>query len=207
VSLTWEVLVNDRLGAFLRTMPAMGQAARRLEADTVYALLALAAGTGPVMQDGTVLFHSTHGNLVGSATFDAAQLGAGRTLLRKMTALGGGYLSLVPRFLIVPAEKEQAAEILLANASRRVTAEKSAPEWISNLELVVEPRLASTGVYLATDSSQIDHCELGLLEENLNGPMLEEEEAFGRDERRWKVRHVFGAKFLDWRGIVKMVVT
>jgi hypothetical protein len=207
VALTWEILVNDRLGAFLRVQPALGQAARRLEADTVYALLAENSATGPTMQDSTVLFHTDHGNLVGSAGFDATQLGAGRTLLRKQTAVGGGYLSLVPKFLIVPAEKEQAAEVLLANASRRMTIEKSTAEWIANLELVVEPRLASTGVYIAADPAQIDTCELGLLEENIGGPVIEEEQEFSRDEKRWKVRHVFGAKFLDWRGIVRMVVT
>jgi hypothetical protein len=35
VSLTWEVLVNDDLAAFLRIQPALGQAARRREADNV----------------------------------------------------------------------------------------------------------------------------------------------------------------------------
>jgi hypothetical protein len=159
------------------------------------------------MQDGTVLFHSTHANLTSSGAFDAAQLGAGRALLRKQTALGGGYLSLVPRFLIVPAERETAAEVILANATRRTTAEKSTPEWIANLELVVEPRLANTAVYLAADPSQIDTCELGLLDENMGGPVIEEEREFRIDAAHWKVRHVCGAAFLDWRGIVRMPVS
>ena len=34
IALTWEALVNDNLGAFLRVQPALGQAARRLEADS-----------------------------------------------------------------------------------------------------------------------------------------------------------------------------
>ena len=46
VSLTWETLVNDDLSAFLRVQPALGRAARRVEADTVYALFALNAGAG-----------------------------------------------------------------------------------------------------------------------------------------------------------------
>jgi len=46
VSLTWETLVNDDLSAFPRVQPALGQAAWRVEADTVYALLALNAGAG-----------------------------------------------------------------------------------------------------------------------------------------------------------------
>lgn len=207
VALTWEALLADNLGAFIRVQPSLGQAARRLEAGLVYDLFALNSAGGPTMGDGTALFHANHKNLVASATFDATQLGLGRTLMRKQTALGGGYLSLVPKFLIVPAEKEQAAEILLANASRKVTSEKATAEWVASLQLVVEPRLASTGVFLAADPSQIDTCELGLLEENIDGPHIETEQKFDTDESRWKVRHAAGAKFLDYRGIVKMVVT
>lgn len=204
VALSWEVLVNDNLSAFLRLQPVLGQAARRKEADLVYAILA----ANPVMQDGVALFHTaTHGNMTSSAAFDATQLSAGRTLLRKQTALGGGYLALAPRYLIVPVEKETAAETLLANATRRATSEKVTPEWISNLQLVVEPRLASTAVYLASDPNQIDTVELGLLEENASGPIIEEEREFGKDIFSWKVRHVCGAKALDWRGLVKMPVT
>jgi hypothetical protein len=38
----------------------------------------------------------------------------------------------------------------------------------------------------------------------MNGPVLEEEREFGREVYAWKVRHVAGAKFLDWRGMVKV---
>lgn len=206
VSLSWETLVNDNLGAFLRVQPALGLAARRKEADLVYALFAENAGAGPTMQDGVALFHATHANLAAAGAFDAALLGEGRTLLRKMTALGGGYMALAPRFWIVPAERETAAEQILSNATRRTSTEKTTPEWIASLELVVEPRLANTAAYLAADASQVDTVELGLLEENMGGPVLDEDQEFARDERRWKVRHVFGSKALDWRGLVKLPI-
>lgn len=225
VSLTWEILKNDSLGTFMRVQPAMGQAARRKEADTVYALLAENSGAGPTMQDDTALFHADHANLVTAGTFDAALLGAGRALLRKQTALGGGYLSLVPTFLLVPAELETDAEILLAKATKHIeltgagtddgagntTSSKfgtvSTPKWLSGLTLVVEPRLAADVTYLAADNAQIDTVELGLLDENIGGPVIEEEKEFVRDVYRWKVRHVFGAKALDWRGLVKMPIS
>lgn len=207
VALSWEALVNDNLNAFLRVQPALGQAARRKEADAVYDLFALNSGAGPDMQDGVKLFHANHANLTAAGAFDAALLGAARTLLRKQTAIGGGYMALTPRFWIVPAERETAAEAILANASRRTTTEKTTPEWIASLELVVEPRLATTGAYLAADSSQIDTVELGLLEENVNGPAIDEEGEFVRDVKRWKVRHVFGSKALDWRGLVRMPIS
>jgi HK97 family phage prohead protease len=208
VSLSWEVLVNDNLGAFVRVQPALGQAARRLEAGLVYDLLASNSAAGPAMQDGTNLFDALHSNLVASAAFDATQLGKARALLRKQTALGGGYLSLVPRFLIVGPDKETAAEVLIANASRPAAgADKTVAAWVASLELVVEPRIATTNTYLAAAPAQIDTCELGLLEENMGGPVIEEEEEFRKDVKRWKVRHVAGAKYLDWRGLVRMIVT
>lgn len=211
VTLTWEALVNDDIGAFIRIKPAMGMAARRLEADIVYSLFGLNGGAGPTMQDSKALFHDDHDNLGTAADdFDAAALGAARAMLRKQTALGGGYLSLVPRYLIIPVEYEQQAEVLVAQATRAVTTVDSAtPRWIASLEIVVEPRLAEGAFYLAADSSQIDHCELGLLEENMDGPLVTEDlsQEFRRDVFSWKVRHVVGAKFLDWRGIVKQPIS
>ena len=217
VALTWEVLVNDDLDAFMRIQPAMGQAARRKEADVVYSLLAENTGSGPIMQDGIMLFNANHGNIAsnGGAGLDSALLGSARALLRKQTALGGGHLSLVPRTLLVPAELETEAEMLLAQATRHTTTtgagttsaiEASTPKWLSGLQLVVEPRLPDDAMYLVAGSSQIDTVELGLLEENMGGPTLAEDEGFVRDIIRWKVRHVFGAKFLDWRGIVKLPI-
>lgn len=208
VSLTWEALVNDNLSAFVRIQPSMGQAARRKEADTVYDLLAENSNLGPTMQDNVVLFHVDHGNLATSGAFNAATLGAARALLRKQTAVGGGYMSLVPRFMIVPAELETSAEILLASATRVLTSttEADTPQWIAQLALIVEPRLPTGALYLAADSAQIDTVELGLLSENIGGPFLEEEREFSRDVYRWKVRHVFGAKVLDWRGLVKVPI-
>lgn len=209
VSLTWEALVNDDLNAFFRVKPAMGMAARRKEADVIYALFAENAAAGPTMQDGVVLFHATHGNLASAGAMDGATLGAARTLLRKQKALGGGFMALVPKFLILPAELEQAAEMLLASSTRFVssTQEANAPTWIGNLIPVVEPRLPANAFYLAADAGQIDHCELGLLDENFSGPTITEEQEFRKDNYSWKVKHVFGGKFLDWRGIVKVPVS
>jgi phage major head subunit gpT-like protein len=204
VALTWETLVNDDLNAFLRVQPALGQAARRKEADTVYALLS----SNPTMQDSVALFDAAHGNLGTSNPFDATRLAEARTLLRKQQPLGGGYLALSPRFLIVPPEREDQAERLIALAGRAIiTMDVDAvSDWIGRLKLVVEPRLSDGAVYLAASSDQIDTVELGLLTENVDGPMITQDTEFIRDIVRWKVRHVFGAKVLDWRGIVKQPV-
>lgn len=212
IRLTWEALVNDDLGAFVRVPQAMGQAARRKEADLAYALFAANSGAGPTMQDSTALFATAHANLATSSAtgLDAAALSAARTLLRKQTAKGGGLLNLQPRYLIVPVELETDAETLLATSARAVaqgTGGGVLPAWIGGLQLVVEPRLAGSAFFLAAGAEQVDTLEVAGLAADAGKPVVEEENEFVRDAKAWKIRHVVAAAFTDWRGIVKVPVS
>lgn len=214
-SISWESLLADDLGAFLRVPQALGAAARRVECDSVYANLTAAAGAGVTMQDGNPLFHSTHANIVTTAANpDATSLAAARALLRRQRPVGGvGFLNLTPAFLIVPPELETAAEILIASASRHVTGasgtttDGAQTPWIAGLQLVVEPRL-SAHWYVAASTAQVDTIEVATLAEANGGPIVEELPGEGakNDSMVWKVRHPHAAKALDWRGIVRVAV-
>lgn len=207
VRLTWEAMVNDDLGAFMRMTQALGQAAARAEGDAIYATLAENSGAGPTMQDTVALFHGDHGNLATSSTsLDATALSKGRVLLRRQTAVGGGVLNLVPRFLLVAPEHEQAAETLLAAASRSMSQgsdNELVAAWLAKLELVVEARLTGSAAYLITSPESVDTYERAWLEAD-NGPVVAEEDGFTDDSKTYKVRHVFGGRWLDWRGAVKL---
>ena len=86
-------------------------------------------------------------------------------------------------------------------------ADSTTPEWIARLQLVVEPRLdAAHGFYVAAHYSQIDTCELATLEADDGVPHVEEEDEFARDAKHYKVRHSFDAKFIDWKGIVRVAI-
>jgi len=210
VALTWEAVINDDLGAFLRMTQALGQAAARAEADQVYATFAANSGAGPAMQDAVNLFHEDHGNIAATSTvLDAASLSSARVLLRRQTAIGGGVLNLTPRFLLVSPEHESAAEAMLAAAARSMSqgADNAlVPAWLARLELVVEARLDDSAAYLLAAPESVDTYERAWLEAD-NGPVVEEDSEFVRDVKNYKVRHVFGGRWLDWRGVVKMPVT
>lgn len=210
IRLTWEALVNDDLGAFVRIPQAMGAAARRKEADLVYGLFAANDGDGPTMQDGAPLFHADHANLTAQADgLDAVSLSLARTLLRRQKAKGGGVLNLQPRFLIVPAELEMAAEQLLLASTRGLATGADAAMtagWVGGLQLVVEPRLEPDAFYVAASPNQIDTLEVAGLQADNGVPQVEEQNEFDRDVKAWKVRHVVTAAFTDWRGIVKVPV-
>jgi ATP-dependent protease ClpP protease subunit len=214
-AISWEALLADDLGAFLRVPQALGAAARRAEADAVYLNLTAAAGAGVTMQDTNPLFHASHNNIVSAASNpDATSLGAARALLRRQRPVGNvGFLNLQPAFMIVPPELETAAEILIASASRHVTGSSGRTTdggqtpWIANLTLVVEPRLSGFW-YVGASAAQIDTVEVATLAEANFAPIVEElvGEGATNDSIVWKVRHPLAAHALDWRGLVRIPV-
>lgn len=207
ITLTRQALINDDLGAFNTIVRNAGQAAARAEADLVYSMLRDNAGAGQTMQDANPLFHSSHTNLAtAQAAFDAAALGLARTLLRRQTATGGGILNLQPKFLIVPPELEQVAEVLLAASAQRVNQganQTLAAPWLASLTLVTEPRLADGAFYLVADSNQIDTYELAMLEGH-DGPTVDENDEFETAAHGYRITHDIGGRFLDWRGMAKV---
>lgn len=210
ITLTRQALINDDLGAFNTIVRNAGQAASRAESDLVYSMLLDNAGAGQVMQDGNPLFHATHANLAAAQTaLNATALGLARTLLRRQTATGGGILNLQPKFLIVPPELEQAAEVLLAASVQRINQgadQTLTAPWLASLTLITEPRLADGAFYLVAGSDQIDTYELAMLEGH-TGPTVEENDEFTTAAHGYRITHDIGGRFLDWRGVVKVPLT
>lgn len=213
IALSWEAMVNDDLSAFVGIAPAMGRSAGRAEADAIYDLLLAGSGAGVVMQDGDTLFHANHNNIATVATgtsklLTATALSAVRAKLRRQIGIGGALLNLSPRTLIVPPERETEAEILLAAGTVHVgggDVQAATPGWLGLMQVVSDPRLEDPDVvYVVASPEEIDCAELAVLEGH---PMLEEEDGFSVDARRWKMRHAFGAGFLDHRGIVRLTIT
>lgn len=207
ITLTRQALINDDLGAFNTIVRNAGQASARVEADLVYAMLVENAGKGQTMQDARPLFDQAHGNLAPPQSgLDATVLGLARTMLRRQIAVGGGILNLQPKFLVVPPELEQTAEVLLAASAQRVNQgadQTLAAPWLANLILVTEPRLADGAFYLVADSMQIDTFELAMLE-GRDGPTVDESDEFNTAGHSYRVIHDVGGRFLDWRGVAKV---
>ncbi|MCW0398762.1 ATP-dependent Clp protease proteolytic subunit [Xanthomonas sacchari] len=207
VAITWETVINDDLGAFTRIPQAFGASAAELESDIVYAIL-----TGnPAMADGNALFSVAHGNLGTAAeladALDAASpnpIAEMRKLMTLQKGVEGRYITVRPRYLIVPPSLEEAAlKITSANfvASRGVDQNVFGPSLIP----VSEPRLedaSSTAWYGAAESATVDTIEYAYLQGH-EGVFTESRNGFEVDGVQVKCRHVFGAKAIDWRGLFK----
>lgn len=207
VALSWETIVNDDLDALSRIPQAFGASAAELESDIVYAIL-----TGnPAMADGDALFHANHKNLGTAAALKDAldptaanPIGAMRKAMTLQKGLEGQYITVRPRYLIVPPSLEEVAlKITSANfvASKGVDQNVFGPSLIP----ISEPRLEDDNDktwYGAAEPSTIDTIEYAYLEGH-EGVFTETKNGFEVDGVQVKCRHVFGAKAIDFRGLYK----
>ncbi len=204
-AITRQALINDDLGALQRIPRAFGSAASRRINELVYAIL---TGNQVMAYDNKALFHTDHGNLAGSpAALASATLGTARTAMRKQTGPNGTTLNIAPRYLLVPAALEMAADVLLRSVASTDSEKNSGVvnPWQNALVPVVEARLdatSATAYFLAADPSVIDTVEVMFLDGN-QAPVIEEMEQSNIDGREFKVRIDVGVRALDHRGLYK----
>ena len=134
----------------------------------------------------------------------ANPLAAMRSAMLLQKGLEGRYITVRPKFLLVPPELEEAA-LKVTNAAI-VAARGSDVNVVGpTLTPITEPRLhdgSSTAWYGAADPSTVDTIEYAYLEGH-EGVFTETKHGFEVDGLQVKCRHVFGAKAIDWRGLYK----
>ncbi|MBO9674423.1 MAG: hypothetical protein J7577_13330 [Sphingobacteriaceae bacterium] len=196
ISLTWESIINDDLGAFSRIPRAIANAAARKQSDIVYDILL----NNPKMSDGVALFHATHGNLATGSALDITNIGLLRKLLRNQKGLDKkDFLNLMGKYLLVGPDNEEAA-LQYASSSFVPTEINKQNVWKGQFDPIVEPRITGNKWFLAADNAQIDTVEYAFLE---GQPELftEQRNGFDVDGVEIKARMVFGAKAVDFRGL------
>ncbi len=200
VALTRQTLINDDLSAFTRLPEMFGRAAADLESDTVWGIITANAA----LADSIALFHASHGNLPTGAASSVAQLGVCRAAMRVLTGLDGRKINVTPRYLLVPAALETIAQQFTSQAYA-ASASSSINPFAGALQVLAEPRLdtaSTTAWYMAADPAQIDTIEYAYLEGN-QGVYLETKDGWEIDGVEFKARLDFGAKAIDFRGLVK----
>ena len=204
-TITLEAMINDELNAFGERARRMGQAASRAVGDRVYSVLT----TNAVMnEDATALFDvATHANLitVGQAPNDASL--AEMYVQMGLQTSNSQVLNLRPQYLIVPLQLEVPARKIV-NASFNPTVDSGVEPSFTNvfngsLTVVADARLSSDSAvkwYAAADPGVVDTVAVGFLD-GQESPVLTEQEAFETDCIGFKVRHIFQAEALDFRGL------
>lgn len=196
--LSWEMLINDDLGAFTRIANSIGVQAAQKQSDIVYAILL----NNPDMYDGIPLFHADHGNLSGTNTnIDIASLQEGRTAIRVQKDLDGKtFLNLAPKFIIAGPFQELAAYQYTSSNYVPQTPGTINPAYNASLTPIIESRITGADWFLAASPGVIDTLEYAFLEGE--GELFTEQRVgFDVDGLEIKARMVFAAKAIDWRGL------
>lgn len=196
-SITRQLLINDNLGAIARGLQSWGRKAAELESK----LLRQALGSNPKMNDGKALFHADHKNLGTGAALTQQALEAAVLQMRKQVDMSGEYAGVNPRFLLVPGDLEFVARRLLAEISPTTSGDVN--PLAKQLTLVVDPGLSDPAAwYLVASTAEVDGLDYAYLA-GQEQPFFDEHVGFNIDGVEFKLRHDFGAGFVDWRGWYK----
>ena len=203
-SITLEAVRNDDVGLVMRLPTQLSRAAKRTLSSVVGTILT-ANGN---MADGVALFHGTHNNL-GTTALSGDALNAARTAMRKQTTQDTTKrVGIGPRSIVVPFELEKTAFDLF----RRDT--NNDQNFINSLSLDVVPCPELTDAndwYLFTDPADIPTIEVGFLDGQQEPELFVQDNPsvgslFTADKITYKIRHIYGAKAVDFRGMFKAAV-
>lgn len=199
ITLSFEALVNDDIGAFSRLPQEFAEASQAAEEDAVWDLIV----NNAVMADGLGLFHTSHGNLTTTAAAldsTGATLSEMRVQAARQTGIDGKQINVEPSTLVVPPELQTVAEQL----TRSITAREAGNvnvwgTWIK--QLVVANRLTDlTAHYLfAPGSSPRAALRYGFLR-GAAGPRVSRMPMQRRNGIEYVCLHYFGAGVADYRG-------
>jgi ATP-dependent protease ClpP protease subunit len=206
IAVTRETIINDDLGALTNQATMLGRAAARTVEAAVYALLAENSGKGPILEDGVVLFHSSHGNLVDTGSGGVPTVAAFEALrvliAEQMDISGNDYLDLRPAIWLGNTANGGAARVVNDAQYDPDTSNKlQRPNMVRGLvrDVIDSPRPASAPWYLFADPMDAPVIEVAFLD-GAQEPFLESKNGWEVDGAELKVRLDYGVAALDYRG-------
>jgi len=201
VNFTWEMLINDDLGAFRNIGRELGMAAQNTVNDFVIGFIR----DNGAIYDEKALFHADHDN-IGSSALSESSLSAAVTAMREQTSEKGNPLNIEPGYLLVPPELEFTAKKLVNSTLVPGSSYNDINVLQGMMEVLVEPLLTdANNWYVIAKASSIQTIEMGFLGGRETPEILVKED-FERDVIWYKGRIVFGGAVMDYRGFYGAIV-
>lgn len=207
ITITFEAIVNDDMGAFQRIPGEFAMAARIMEASMVWSLI---RNNAALKSDSLPLFQTAkHGNLASAGgAISAATVGAARKAMWEQRAFGSkdadDFLMIEPDRLLVPPALELEAGQFVASVTPSRDAD--ANPFKSSITPVVASHLGAaaggsdTAWYLiSSDLPPIAHAYL----DGYEAPTVQTIEGMNPDAVKMNARHIFGAAAVEYRGAYK----
>jgi hypothetical protein len=210
VVVTLESIRNDDLYAIRRIPTKLAAAAIATINDFVASLFTANGGAGALLADTFPVFDAANhqGNAVVGAAggLSSATLQSALVTLLKMTNSAGKRLGVQGKYLLVPPDLFYTARVLLESANLPGGNNNDVNPVKGALEPISVPSFTdSNNWYVLADPGQIEMIELGFLDGREVPELIAQSSpdagsVFTNDAISWKVRHVFGGAFLDYRG-------
>ncbi|MCL5074205.1 MAG: Mu-like prophage major head subunit gpT family protein [Chloroflexi bacterium] len=212
VYVTLETIINDDLRAVQRIPSKLASAAAITINEFVSGLFTANAGLGSTMADTFTVFHANHGGNTGTAALSSAALQAAITVVMKQTNSASKRLGLKPRWLLIPPDLLWTARTILESVGLPGTANNDINVTRGVLDIITIPNWTdANNWYLIADPVAIESIELGFLEGREEPELLVQDNptsgtVFTNDAISFKVRHIYGGGWLDYRGAYGSVV-
>jgi hypothetical protein len=198
LSISFVLMVNDRLGAINDQIRAWGYAVAETESRQLTAFLTQNGGLGPTMKDGHPLFDAAHNNVLAPAAAPAeASFDAGRVAMRRQTDRFGQLLGLQPQYVLTPPEVETAARKQVASVTATATVNVNA---FSSWTVLVDARLADKKRWYLFADSGIAPVFVRAVLSGFESPAAQTQIDFLTDNTLVKVNHNFGFGITDYVG-------
>lgn len=213
VVVTLEMIVNDDTGAVVRIPQKLAAAAVVTVNEFVAALFTANGGAGSVMSDTFTVFDAAnHQGNSGTAALSSASLQAALTAMLKFTNSAGKRIGVQGRYLLLPPDLFFTGQVILNSAQVPGSANNDINPVKGALVPVNVPNWTDTNNwYVMADPAQIEGIELGFLNGREEPELIVQDNpatgsVFTNDAISWKVRHVFGGGWLDYRAAYGAIV-
>ena len=211
VAVTLEMFLNDDLHAVQRIPTKLAHAAVVTLNENVANLFTQSAGTGPVMSDGFHVFDAAnHQGNTSAATpgmdLSSAALQTAMTTLEKMTNTAGKRIGVKGRYLLIPPDLRWTAQVITQSQFVAGSANNDINPLAGQIIPIIVPQLTTAYQwYLLADPAQIESIEIGFLNGREEPELLVQDNptagnVFTNDEISYKIRHIYGMGWLDYRG-------
>jgi hypothetical protein len=193
LSLTFQALVGDDMGEFMRGLRQAGLLAdKTIDRRTFQKLL---MGTSADEATSTWTSNTTSGGTIAYTTADTAaaarqNISKIRTALMNKVGLDGNPLGTIPVFMIVPGTQEQGALSLMTVAGGQPVGQN----LVTSMQVIASPWLeasaligySTTSYYLLADPNEVTGLVLSTLP-GMESPQVTEYDAGAVTARKWKI--------------------
>jgi phage major head subunit gpT-like protein len=178
--------------------------------EQVANLFTQSAGTGPALSDTFHVFDAANhqGNTSTSLTYDltSTALQNGMTVLEKIANSASKRIGVRGRYLLIPPDLRWQAAVITQSQYAAGSANNDINPLSGAIVPIVVPQFTTAYQwYLLADPAQIESLEIGFLNGREEPELLVQDNptagaVFTNDAISYKVRHIYGLGWLDYRG-------